>query len=113
MNKHCIFCNIIAGTSPAKIIYQDDVCVCFEDIHPAAPVHYLIVPRRHIPSLNDLSEDDEAILAHILQIASHIASLLGVRESGYRLIINTGIEGGQTVFHLHCHILGGKRLPFL
>ena len=113
MIDDCVFCRIIAGKSPANVIYQDDICLCFNDIQPAAPIHSLIVPRKHIVSLNELSDGDEEIISHILVNINKFSQILGIYERGYRVIINTGVEGGQTISHLHFHILGGKRLPFL
>ncbi|MCS7010742.1 MAG: histidine triad nucleotide-binding protein [Anaerolineales bacterium] len=108
----CIFCRIIAGQAPAEVLYRDDRTIAFRDIHPVAPVHVLIVPIQHFDSLNSLSEEDEALAGHLLVVARRLAEELGVARSGYRLVINTGSEGGQTVFHLHLHLLAGRRMPF-
>jgi len=104
----CIFCRIIAGQAPADILFRDDQVTVFRDIHPAAPLHLLIVPNRHIPSLNELQEQDAALMAHLLLAAKRMAAEQGVDKHGYRLIINTGIQGGQTIFHLHMHLLAGR-----
>jgi histidine triad (HIT) family protein len=109
---HCIFCKIVAGSASAKIVYKDDQVTAFRDIHPVAPTHVLIVPNRHIDSLNELAEADQALAGTLLLAARKIAEQEGIAESGYRLILNTGIEGGQTVFHLHLHLIGGQRMRF-
>ncbi len=108
----CIFCKIISGDSPASIVYQDERAVAFDDIRPVAPVHILIVPRRHIPSVNNLVEDDEPLIGHLFTIARNIARDKGVDRTGYRLILNTGPDSGQAVFHLHLHLTGGRRMRF-
>jgi len=104
----CIFCKIIAGEIPGNFIYKDDLVSAFHDINPAAPIHILVVPNKHIPSTNDISEQDEALLGHILLKVKEIAAGQGIAERGYRLIINTGPEAHQVVDHLHVHILGGQ-----
>jgi histidine triad (HIT) family protein len=109
----CIFCKIIAGEKPAQIVYQDEQVTAFRDIRPVAPTHVLIVPNHHFDSINDLNEADENLAGHLLTIARQIAKEEGVDEDGYRLIINTGVDGGQTVFHMHVHLIGGRRMPFL
>ncbi len=106
----CIFCQIIAGKIPGKIIYQDEEVIAFPDIHPEAPVHLLIVPKKHIPSLTHLSEAESTIIAKMVNVANRLAKEQGILEKGYRLVINCGQEGGQLVPHLHMHLLGGKRL---
>lgn len=106
----CIFCQIIAGERPGQIVYRDEQVSAFHDVHPAAPVHLLIVPNRHITSVNDLTETDEALMGHLFSVARELARQMSVAESGYRLIVNTGPQGGQTVFHLHMHLLGGHRM---
>jgi len=108
----CIFCQIISGDSPASIFYQDDLAVAFHDIRPVAPVHILIVPRRHIPSVNNLAEADEPLIGHLFTIARHLAREQRVDQTGYRLILNTGPDSGQAVFHLHLHLIGGRRMRF-
>ncbi len=106
----CVFCQIIAGQVPARLVYQDEQVVAFHDIRPAAPVHILIVPRRHIDSLNALDENDAPLLAHMIFVARQLAYEQGIGENGYRLVINTGAGGGQSIFHLHLHLLGGRSL---
>jgi histidine triad (HIT) family protein len=106
----CLFCRVAAHETPAKILYEDEHCVAFQDINPKAPVHLLIIPRKHIISLNDDLENDKLLLGHMLAVAGKMARLQGVDGSGYRTVINTNAEAGQSVFHLHLHILGGRML---
>lgn len=106
----CIFCRIVAGELPGDIVYEDDRIIAFRDINPQAPVHLLIIPRRHIRSLADVSPDDTELLGHILQAAKQLAEQFNVSEPGYRVVTNIGPEGGQVVFHLHFHLIGGKPL---
>lgn len=105
-----IFARIISGELPASIVYQDDLVTAFRDIDPAAPVHILIVPNKVIPTVNDLTPDDERMAGRMLLAARTIAEQEGIAESGYRLIINCNRDGGQEVYHLHMHLLGGRRL---
>lgn len=105
-----IFSKIIAREIPADIVYEDDLVLAFRDIAPQAPVHILIVPKKEIATVNDVSVGDEAALGRLLTVAAKIASDEGIAESGYRLIVNCNEDGGQEVFHLHMHILGGRRL---
>lgn len=107
---NCLFCKIVAGIIPSKRIYEDTEILAFHDIHPAAPVHLLVIPKRHIPTLDDLTTADQADMGRLLERVAHVARLAGVAESGYRTIINTRDDGGQEVFHLHVHILGGRRI---
>lgn len=109
----CIFCKIIAGERPAHIIYKDEQVTAFRDIHPVAPTHVLVVPNRHINSVNDLSESDETLTGHLFTVARKIAKKEGIDEDGYRLVVNTGWEGGQTIFHMHMHLIGGKQMRAL
>lgn len=106
----CIFCKIISGEIPSDQVYADDQVVVFKDINPKADVHLLAVPRKHIPSLNDLELGDEGLMGHVLRLLPKLAQDAGL-SSGYRTIINTGKGAGQEVFHLHVHIMGGERLP--
>jgi len=108
--RDCIFCKIIAGEIPSTQVYQDEQVTAFRDINPAAPTHVLIIPNRHIASVNDLSVDDEQLIGHLFTVAKQIAKREGVAESGNRLIVNTGPDGGQEVFHIHLHLLGGQRM---
>jgi histidine triad (HIT) family protein len=106
----CIFCQIVAGEIPSDIVYQDEEVLAFRDIKPQAPVHILVIPKKHIPSLDQLKEDELPLIAHMIAIANKLAKKEGVAQKGYRLAINCGQEGGQLVPHLHLHLLGGRRL---
>jgi histidine triad (HIT) family protein len=110
--ENCIFCKIAEGEIPADIVFQDDECVAFNDVSPQAPTHILIVPREHIDSLDKANDDMEKKLGHLLISAAKIAREKGFAEDGYRLVINTNSDGGQTVFHLHVHLLGGRQFVF-
>ena len=103
----CIFCQIAAREKPATLLYEDDQCVAFQDINPKAPVHILVIPRKHISSLNDEIKD-EGLLGHLLVVAGRMAREKSIDRSGFRTVINTNAEAGQTVFHLHVHVLGGR-----
>jgi histidine triad (HIT) family protein len=105
-----IFGKIIAGEIPADIVFKDDRVTAFKDISPQAPVHILIVPNKEIPTADDITEADEAVLGHMLVVASQIAREQGIAENGYRLMINCREHGGQEVYHLHLHLLGGRNL---
>lgn len=105
-----IFSQIIDGKSPADVVYRDDLVTAFRDSNPAAPVHILVVPNRHIPTLNDLQIQDEALAGHMMLVAKKVALQEGVAEKGYRVIINCNADGGQEVLHLHLHVLGGRPL---
>ena len=106
--QDCIFCQIAQGKIPAKLVYQDEEVVAFPDLHPKAPQHLLIIPRRHIPTLNDVTADDTLLAGHLLQVAKKLAGELGIAESGYRVLMNVNEGGGQAVFHIHLHLLGGR-----
>ncbi|MCA0452494.1 MAG: histidine triad nucleotide-binding protein [Chloroflexi bacterium] len=105
-----IFSKIIAKEIPATIVYQDELVTAFKDINPSAPVHILIVPNKEIASTNDVQPEDEHIMGHLFTVAKQVAKEQGVAESGYRLIINNGSDSGQEVFHLHMHLIGGRKL---
>lgn len=109
----CVFCKILSGESPAKIIYKDDQVTAFRDIHPIARTHILIIPNRHIASVNELEAGDEPLIGHMVLTAQQLAVQEGVAEYGYRLMINTGTHGGQTVPHIHLHLIAGKLARFL
>ena len=109
----CIFCRIISGDIPSDTLYQDEQVVAFRDINPKAPVHLLLVPRKHIESLADLSEDEASIMGHLVAAANRLAREAGISEKGYRLVVNSGPEGGQEVPHLHLHLLGGRQMGIL
>ena len=106
----CIFCGIAAHEKPATIFYEDELCVVFQDINPQAPVHLQVIPRKHIISLNDILEDDRELLGHMLTVVGRMAKEQGIDGAGFRTVINTNAEGGQRVYHLHIHILGGRQL---
>ena len=106
----CIFCQIVAGKIPSELLYQDEEVIAFRDINPQAPTHLLIIPRKHILSLAQISETDLSLIGQMVAVANRLAKEAGILEAGYRLVINCGEGGGQLVSHLHMHLLGGKRL---
>jgi histidine triad (HIT) family protein len=106
----CIFCKIISGEIPSQKLYQDELVTAFRDIHPVAPTHVLIIPNKHIPSVNDVTPEDETMLGHIYSVARQLAVQEGIQEQGYRMIVNTGPHAGQEVYHLHLHLIGGQRM---
>ena len=106
----CIFCKIVAGEIPSDTVYQDEEVIAFRDINPQAPVHLLIIPRKHIPSVAHLPEAETPLIGHMVKIANQLAREEGISESGYRLVINCGDQGGQLVPHLHMHLIGGRSL---
>jgi len=108
----CIFCDIVSGESPARIIYRDELVTAFRDIHPIASTHILIITNRHIDSANKLEPQDESLAGHMVLVAKQLAEEEGIAGSGYRLIINTGEHAGQSVFHLHLHLIGGRLARF-
>jgi histidine triad (HIT) family protein len=108
--QNCLFCRIVAGEVPADSVFQDERCMAFRDTNPQAPVHLLVIPRDHMDSLDDAGQKDEAVLGHLLRVAARVANEQGLSESGYRTVINTGAGAGQSVFHLHVHVLGGRSL---
>ena len=107
MEKGCTFCQIVQGEKPAEILYQDETVIVFKDIHPHAPIHLLIVPKNHIRSLNDLTEQDKDIISEMVLRAREMAVKQGISKSGYKLLFNVERGGGQVIFHLHMHLLGG------
>lgn len=107
-----IFKKIIDKEIPADIVYEDDLCLAFKDIDPKAPVHILIIPKKEITSMAEISKGDEELLGHLYVVASQIAKDQGISESGYRLVVNTNNEGGQEVYHLHIHLLGGRQMTW-
>jgi len=107
-DPHCIFCKIIAGQVPSKKVYEDEELFAFHDIRPHAPVHFMIIPKLHVPSLNEVTPEHEALLGRILTLAPKLAREQGA-TNGFRTVINTGADGGQEVFHLHVHVMGGPR----
>ena len=108
----CLFCKIVAGQIPGAIVHQDDELVAFKDINPQAPLHVLIVPRRHIASLNDLAAGDDALVGSMLRRAAALATEHGYADRGYRTVFNCNREAGQTVFHIHLHLLAGRALTW-
>lgn len=112
MSGDTIFGKIIRKEIPANVVYEDDLCLAFTDITPQAPTHILVIPKKPIPQLADATADDKELLGHLLLTVKAIADQVGLTENGYRVVINTGNDGGQTVFHLHLHLLGGRSLAW-
>jgi len=110
MAENCLFCKIISGEIPGTIVFRDEDATAFRDIHPVSPTHILIVPNRHIDSINVLEESDEKLVGHLHRVAAQLAKSEGIDQTGYRVITNTGPDAGQTVFHLHVHLIGGQRM---
>jgi histidine triad (HIT) family protein len=110
--RDCLFCKIASRAIPASIVYEDDRVLAFNDINPQAPTHVLIIPKRHIATLNDLRDEDDAIVGELVRRAAAIATERGLSASGYRTVFNTHADAGQTVFHIHLHVLGGRRLAW-
>ena len=108
----CLFCKIIAGEIPAERVHEDDLVVAIDDINPVAPVHQLLMPRRHIASAAELGEGDGAMLGRLFAVAAQLAAEAGLPERGYRLVTNVGADGGQSVPHLHVHLVGGRRFAW-
>ena len=110
--QSCIFCKIIAGEIPSQKIYEDEQAFAFRDINPQAPTHALVIPRSHIATLDAAGDADEALLGHLLRVAAHVAHSEGHAEGGFRTVINNGADAGQTVFHVHVHVLAGRNLSW-
>lgn len=108
----CVFCKIGAGQIPAGVVFQDDEVMAFEDVHPQAPVHVLVIPKRHIGGLNEAGVNDHMLLGRLLEVANLVAQRKRVVDTGYRVVTNTGRQGGQSVFHLHFHVLGGRDMAW-
>lgn len=108
----CIFCKIVEGTIPSQKVYEDEQVIAFNDIDPQAPVHVLVVPKRHVSGVNELAESDTKLLGHIYCVIRDLASQLGIAESGYRVVVNSGRDGQQSVPHLHFHVLGGRMMAW-
>jgi histidine triad (HIT) family protein len=108
----CLFCAIVEGKVKANLVYQDDSIVAFKDIAPKAPVHILIIPRKHLVSVSDIAEADRALIGQIFQVAARLAREQGIADSGYRVVVNSGADAGQSVFHLHFHLLGGRQMTW-
>jgi histidine triad (HIT) family protein len=110
--EDCIFCKIIKGEIPCEKVYEDDIVLSFKDISPGAPSHILIIPKKHISSLNEVTDEDSKIIAHVFIVLKEIVKKLGIDETGYRIVSNCGEQGGQTVEHIHFHVLGGRTLQW-
>ena len=110
MAEQCLFCRIASGEIPAKIVAEDATCMAFRDVNPVAPVHVLVIPRAHVPSLNEVASP--SLLADVMQMAREVAKQEGIAASGYRVVLNTNSDGGQTVFHLHAHVMGGRHMDW-
>lgn len=111
-HKDCIFCKIVAQEIPGEKVYEDEHVYAFHDIAPAAPIHVLVIPKKHIPSLMDLQTEDQTLLGHIFAAIQKIATDLGLEKEGFRVVNNIGEKGGQTVYHIHFHLLGGRTLTW-
>ncbi|MFC1850151.1 histidine triad nucleotide-binding protein [candidate division CSSED10-310 bacterium] len=111
-DQPCLFCDIISGKRPARKIYEDELATVFEDIAPQAPFHYLVIPNKHISSLNEINEENQMIMAHLLERAVFIARQQGFADDGYRLVTNCGRKAGQSVFHLHFHLIAGRHFSW-
>ena len=112
VNLSCIFCKIIEKEVPSKIVFEDNTVIAFEDINPQAPMHLLVVPKRHIPEIHSMTEADRELVGHLFFTAKKIADEKGLDALGYRMVINNGVGAGQTVFHVHLHILSGRRFAW-
>jgi histidine triad (HIT) family protein len=110
LNKDCLFCKILSGDIPADIVHESETTIAFRDINPKAPTHVLIIPRKHIATINDITEDEHEIVGSLYSSARVIASAEGIAEEGYRVVMNCNEAAGQTVFHIHLHLLGGRGL---
>lgn len=108
----CLFCKIIAGDIPADIVFESDAVIAFRDINPKAPTHVLIIPRKHIATINDISVDDEALVGSLYTVAKDIAAAEGLADEGYRVVMNCNESAGQSVFHIHLHLLGGRNFAW-
>lgn len=106
----CLFCKICQKKVPAKVVYEDEKALAFEDINPQAPVHILIIPKKHIPTTLELGEEDNALIGHLFQVANRMARERNIAERGFRLLMNTNLEAGQSVYHIHLHLLGGRHM---
>jgi histidine triad (HIT) family protein len=108
----CLFCNIVAKSIPAKVIHENDHVLAFRDIHPVAPTHALVIPKKHITGIHDATREDAALLGEVMLAARDVAESLGLAEEGYRLVMNQGAHAGQSVLHLHCHVIGGRPMAW-
>lgn len=110
--EKCIFCKVVDKKVPARIIVEDDLAVAFEDANPQAPIHVLVIPKMHISSLNEVTALERDVMGHLMLMAAKVAEIKSVHQSGYRLVINTNAQAGQTVFHVHFHVLGGRQMAW-
>lgn len=110
--SECIFCKIVDGEIPADVVYQDEAVVAFRDINPQAPTHLLIIPRQHIATMTDLDEAHKDVVGRLFLVARDLAGEEGIQDDGYRVVMNCGAKAGQTVYHIHLHLLGGRRLTW-
>ena len=108
----CLFCSVVDGTIQSTMVYEDEHAVAFQDIHPQAPVHILVIPKRHVQSVQDFEDSDAELLGHLLMVCVKLAKQKGISESGYRIVTNSGTHAGQTVPHLHFHLLGGRSMTW-
>lgn len=108
----CIFCKIIDRKIPSKVVHEDDDTFAFEDINPQAPTHVLVIPKRHVPTVSDLAPADDALVGKLHRVAAKLARERGIAEGGYRIVLNTNRDAGQTVFHVHLHLLGGRQMQW-
>jgi len=111
-DEHCLFCKIVAGDIPSDVVHEDDLVLAFNDISPRAPVHQLVIPKRHIASMADLTGEDAELLSRLFAVAAELAASAGLANSGYRVVTNVGADGGQSVDHLHFHLLGGRAMTW-
>jgi histidine triad (HIT) family protein len=109
---NCLFCDIITKTKPAQIVYEDNETLAFKDIHPQASVHILVVPKKHIATLLDMTEDDEKLIGKMVLVAANLSKEYGISHKGFRLVFNCNKEAGQSVFHIHLHLIGGRRMSW-
>ena len=110
MHEDCIFCKIVEGSLPSTKVYETDNVLAFKDIHPVAPVHILVIPKKHITNLNYIEEEDKELMGELLLAVKEVAKIAGVDKSGFRLVVNNNRGAGQSVFHLHLHVIGGRRM---
>lgn len=108
----CLFCKIANKSIPSNVFYEDDKIVAFEDINPQAPTHTLVIPRKHIETLNQLSDEDDALIGYCIRMTQQIAQKKGISQNGYRVVLNCNAHGGQMVYHIHCHLLGGRQMTW-
>lgn len=110
--SNCLFCKIVRKEIPAKVVFEDDLVLAFEDINPKAPTHVLVIPKKHVESLEGVGREDRQWLGHLVMVARDLGCQMGHRRSGYRTVINTGLDAGQSVFHVHLHLLGGRKMDW-